>query len=250
MQDVTELRRTETVRREFVGNVSHELRTPLASLKALVETLEEGALDDPPAARDFLAQMHVEVDSLAQLVQELLELSRIESGQETLRPETVRPSGLLEEAARRLRRQAERADVSLSVETVTDLPNVRADPALIERVLINLIHNALKFTPRNGRITLGADLCPEGVCLYVSDTGIGIEPEDAQRIFERFYKVDRSRASGGTGLGLAIAKHIVQAHGGRIWAESAGESMGSTFRFVLPVAAPKHTAEPATLNGA
>jgi two-component system, OmpR family, phosphate regulon sensor histidine kinase PhoR len=238
LQDVTELRRTDTVRREFIGNVSHELRTPLASLKALVETLEEGALEDPPAAREFLGQMHVEVDSLTQLVQELLELSRIESGQAELRRESVSPTALLNAAERRLRRQAERVGVSLAVESDDSLPSTYADPHLVERVLLNLVHNALKFTPRGGSVRLSAASRPEGVCLSVQDSGAGIPPKDLTRIFERFYKVDRSRASRGTGLGLAIAKHIVQAHGGRIWAESEGGGRGATFHFLLPLAPP------------
>lgn len=230
------VRRAETIRREFVGNVSHELRTPIASLKALVETLEEGALDDPPAAREFLEQMHVEVDSLAQLVHELLELSRIESGEAPIRPERVEPVELLEQAARRLRRQAERAHVVVDIVADPDVPWVWADPSHVERVLINLLHNAIKFTPEEGRITLTARSQGQSVRLLVADSGIGITSEDLPRLFERFYKVDRSRASGGTGLGLAIAKHIVQAHGGQIWAESRGEGKGSTFAFTLPVA--------------
>jgi two-component system phosphate regulon sensor histidine kinase PhoR len=236
LQDETEARRATLVRREFVANLSHEVRTPLASLKALVETLEEGALADPPAAREFLSLMHVEVDSLGQLVQELLDLSRIESGQAEIRPETVRPAGLLEESARRLRRQAERSGVELRVQRDETVPAVWADPALTERVLINLLHNAIKFTPSGGRITLGAARHADGVIFEVADTGVGLAPEELTRIFERFYKADKSRASGGTGLGLAIAKHIVQAHGGRIWADSAGEGHGSTFHFVLPLA--------------
>ncbi len=243
LQDVTELRRSEVIRREFVANVSHELRTPLASLKALAETLEEGALDDPPAAREFLGQMHVEVDSLAQLVQELLDLSRIESGQATLRPEAVPPAGLAMEAESRLRMQAERAGVVVAVETPEALPTVWADPLRVAQVLINLLHNAVKFTPAGGRVTLRVAPDPEGIRFTVADSGIGIAPGDIARIFERFYKVDRSRASGGTGLGLAIAKHIVQAHGGRVWAESPGEGLGTTFSFTLPLA-------PAPVQGA
>ena len=226
--------------REFVGNVSHELRTPLASLKALAETLEEGALDDPPAARDFLAQMHVEVDSLTQLVQELLELSRIESGQVPLKRESISPKDLLHTAERRLRRQAERLGLTLAVadESDTPLPDVSADPHLVERVLLNLVHNALKFTPHGGSVHLSASPHPAGVSFSVQDTGIGLPAEELDRIFERFHKVDRSRASRGTGLGLAIAKHIVQAHGGTIWAQSEGDSHGTTIRFTLPRANP------------
>jgi signal transduction histidine kinase len=236
------LRQTDTVRREFVANVSHELRTPLASLKALVETLEEGALEDPPAARDFLAQMDVEVESLAQLVQELLDLSRIESGQAQLRLEAVAPARLAETAIKRLRRQAERSQIALEADAPASLPMVQGDPARIEQVLINLLHNAVKFTPAGGRVRVGAEVVPAGDAPHdvlrfcVADSGIGIPAADLPRVFERFYKGDRSRASVGTGLGLAIAKHLVQAHGGRIWAESAGADQGSTFCFTLPLA--------------
>jgi two-component system phosphate regulon sensor histidine kinase PhoR len=248
------------VRREFVANVSHELRTPLASLKALVETLEEGALDDPPAAREFLAHMHVEVDSLAHLVQELLELSRIESGQVSLRLETVPAGALAEEVERRMRRQAERAGLELTLDVDSSAPPVQADPARVVQVLINLVQNAIKFTPRGGRVEVRVRDATEGVRYEVADTGIGIAAEDLPRLFERFFKVDRSRATGGTGLGLAIAKHVVQLHGGRVWAESPGEGRGATFVFTLPAApaaaAPvpsspaEPTAEPATEPGA
>ena len=234
------LRQTDTVRREFVANVSHELRTPLASLKALVETLEEGALEDPPAAREFLAQMDVEVESLAQLVQELLDLSRIESGQAPLRPERVTPIRLAETAVKRLRRQAERSEITVESDVPASLPAVWVDPARIEQVLINLLSNAVKFTPPGGRVRLEASVAPPGDALQfsISDTGIGITAADLPRVFERFYKVDRSRASVGTGLGLAIAKHLVQAHGGRIWATSPGADEGATFSFTVPLAPP------------
>jgi two-component system phosphate regulon sensor histidine kinase PhoR len=254
LQDVTELRRADAIRRDFVGNVSHELRTPLASLKALVETLEEGGIDDTGAAREFLAQMHVEVDSLSELVQELLELTRIESGQVELRREPTSAAGLLKDTARRMRRQAERAAVELSVDAPDGLPRVWADPALLERVLLNLVHNAIKFTPQGGRVTLSAATHAEGVRLMVADTGVGVAAEDLDRIFERFYKTDRSRATTGTGLGLAIAKHIVQAHGGRIWAESGGEGLGAAVSFTLPVTGDGEptdatAAEAANVNG-
>jgi two-component system phosphate regulon sensor histidine kinase PhoR len=238
MSAVSEPERAEVTRREFIGDMSHELRTPLASLKALVETLEEGAIDDPRAAREFLAQMHVEVDSMTQLVQELLDLTRIESGQAPLKREVVAPTALLYAAERRMRRQAERVSVSLAVIEEPDAapPAVYADAQLVERVLLSLVHNALKFTPAGGRVRLTATSHPDGVRFGVEDTGVGIPTDELDRIFRRFYKVDRSRASRGTGLGLAIAKHIVQAHGGRIWAESEGEGHGTAFRFVLPAA--------------
>jgi two-component system phosphate regulon sensor histidine kinase PhoR len=236
LQDVTAIRRAETIRREFVANVSHELRTPLASLRALVETLEEGALDDPPAAREFLALMHVEVDSLTHLVQELLELSRIESGHVSLRPKAVAPAELAEEVVRRLRRQAERAGLDLALDAPADLAPVPADAARIVQAVINLVQNAIKFTPAGGRVVVRVRRDADGIRFEVADTGVGVAPEDLPRLFERFYKADRSRASGGTGLGLAITKHIVQLHGGRIWAESPGEGRGATFAFTLPLA--------------
>ena len=235
LQDLTEVRRAETVRRDFIANVSHELRTPLASLKAVVETLEEGAIEEPEVARDFLSKMHAEVDGMAHLVSELLELSRIESGQATLRIEPQEVEVLEHGAARRLGAQAERSGLSLAVNVPDGLPVVAADGQRVQQVLLNLIHNAIKFTPAGGEITLGARRDGDWVVLSVCDTGAGIPVQDLPRIFERFYKADRSRSKGGTGLGLAIAKHVVQAHGGRIWVESA-EGKGSTFYFTLPVA--------------
>ena len=239
IQDVTEIRRAETIRRDFAANVSHELKTPIAALKALVETLEEGALDDPPAAREFLGRMHGEVDELAQLVQELLDLARIESGRAemTFAPHAV--ADLIDGAVSRLRAQAERSSLQLAVVPLPDLPLVRADAARIESALINLLHNAIKFTPSGGRVRVTAgEAVVEGTpCVRVSveDTGVGIAREELPRLFERFYKADRSRSSSGTGLGLAIVKHIVQAHGGQVGAVSeVGE--GSTFWFSLPLA--------------
>ncbi|HUE76125.1 MAG TPA: ATP-binding protein [Chloroflexota bacterium] len=235
LQDFTEVRRAEQIRREFVANISHELRTPIASLKALVETLEEGALEDPPAAREFVGRMHVEVDGLARLVQELLELSRIESGQTRLQPEPTDTDLLIHDAAERLRAQADRAGVALRIDSATQVPAVMADRPRIEQVLINLIHNAVKFTPPGGDVTVSAVNVGDEVIFYIRDTGPGIPVEEHSRVFERFYKADRSRASSGTGLGLAIVKHIVLNHGGRIWVESTpGE--GATFAFTLPVA--------------
>jgi two-component system phosphate regulon sensor histidine kinase PhoR len=236
LQDVTELRRTEAVRREFVANVSHELRTPVAALKALVETLESGALDDPPAARDFLARMHVEVDGLAHLVGELLELSKIEGGRTPLRLQRIKPALVVANAAERLRPQAERQGLVLHVESGSDIPTLQADGDRIQQVVVNLVHNAIKFTPPGGRVDVSIRRHDHEVAVAVADTGCGIPADALPRLFERFYKVDRARSSGdGTGLGLAIAKHLVQAHGGRIWAESEGEGRGATFTFTLPV---------------
>ena len=234
IQDLTRLRRLETVRRDFVSNLSHELRTPLASLKALTETLQDGALDDPPAARHFLDQMMTEVDALTQMVAELLELSRIESGQVALDLKPVAAFELLSSAAERMRLQTERAGLVLRVECPPDLPNVRADAARLEQVLVNLIHNAVKFTHPGGEVTLLAETIDGAVRFAVRDSGVGISADDLSRIFERFYKSDRSRSGGGTGLGLSIARHIVEAHGGRIWAESR-QGEGTNIFFTIPL---------------
>jgi two-component system phosphate regulon sensor histidine kinase PhoR len=237
VQDLTQLRRLETVRRDFVSNISHELRTPLASLRALVETLRDGALDDPPAAQRFLDRIETEVDALAQMVQELLELSRIESGKVPLKLRPTAVSDIVLRPVERLLPQAERAGVELIIDLQGGLPLILADAERVQQVITNLVHNAIKFTPPGGSITVRASQNqsePNYLIVSVIDTGEGISASDLPRIFERFYKVDRARSAGGTGLGLAIAKHMVQAHGGEIWAESI-ESKGSTFSFTLPV---------------
>lgn len=235
LQDLTRVRQLETVRRDFISNISHELRTPLASLKALVETLQEGALEDPPAANRFLSQMVREIDNLTQLVQELLELSRIESGKVPLNRTPIQPVDLLDQAHNRMALQAERAGISIERIEEDNLPLVFADSIRISQVLLNLLHNAIKFTPPGGRITLQATSRVHDVVFSIQDTGVGIPSQDRLRIFERFYKTDRSRSGGGTGLGLSIAKHLVEAHGGHIWVEST-EGSGSTFSFSIPKA--------------
>lgn len=246
LRDVTEERRVENLRRDFVGNVSHELRTPIAALKALVETLEDGALDDPPAARDFLRRIHVEVDGLAQLVAELLELSRVESGRAQLKLEAVEPDVLVRSAAERLQPQAERAGLRLTWDATDDLPSVLADRTRVEHVLLALVHNAIKFTPPGGAVRVAVE--PDGAFAHfsVTDTGSGISEDDLPRIFERFYKVDRARSAIGTGLGLAIAKHVIQALGGKIWADSAVDQ-GTTVHFTLPRATNQPGVQPSSL---
>jgi two-component system phosphate regulon sensor histidine kinase PhoR len=233
LQNLTRQRYLETVRRDFISNISHELRTPLASLKALTETLQEGALDDPPAAHRFLMQIENEVDSLSHMVSELLELSRIESGQVPLRLRPASPYEILQKTLERLGIQAERAGLKVVIDCDPNIPQVLADPSRLEQVVGNLFHNAIKFTPAGGQIILSAKPQNGNVIFCVSDSGIGIPAEELPRIFERFYKTDRARAGGGTGLGLAIAKHVVEAHGGTIWAESI-ESQGSKFFFIIP----------------
>ncbi|GAB4419324.1 MAG: ATP-binding protein [Anaerolineales bacterium] len=240
VQDLTRIRKLETIRRDFISNISHELRTPLASLKALTETLQDGALSDPEAAPRFLSRIVTEVDALSQMAQELLDLSRIESGQVQLERRPVEPIRLLNSAAERMNLQAKRAGLSLAVECPPDLPPVNADAARVEQILVNLIHNAVKFTPPGGDVVLAADVESKTeagagtVRFAVRDSGAGIPADDVPRIFERFYRVDKSRASSGTGLGLSISHHLVEAHGGKIWAESV-EGQGSAFYFTLPV---------------
>jgi two-component system phosphate regulon sensor histidine kinase PhoR len=235
VRDVTELKRLESVRREFVANVSHELRTPLASIKALVETLEAGAIDDPAVSADFLGRVNGEVDRLAALVDELLDLGRLESGRVGLRLELLDPADLLKRGAERLRPQTERAQLQLTVTVPDSLPPVLADRARIEQVLLNLVHNAIKFTPAGGSIEVKGEARDGYLSVSVSDTGIGMSESELQRVFERFFKADRSRRSDGSGLGLAIAKHIVIGHQGAITATSE-EGVGSTFSFTLPFA--------------
>jgi two-component system phosphate regulon sensor histidine kinase PhoR len=235
IQDLTRVRHLETVRRDFVSNISHELRTPLASLKALTETLQDGALEDPQAAQRFLVRIEAEVDALTQMVAELLELSRIESGQVPLDLKPVNPAALLYTALDRMRLQVERAALTLSVVCPPDLPSIRADAPRLEQVLVNLIHNSVKFTPPGGQVILSAQRSQGFIVFSVQDSGVGIPADALPRIFERFYKTDRARSGGGTGLGLSISRHIVEAHGGSIWVESE-EGKGSTFLFTIPIA--------------
>ena len=227
------MRRADTARRDFVPNVSPELRTPLAGIKAVVETLRDGALEDPAVAGEFLERVDAEVDRLVQLVEELLQLSRIESGATPLALSEVSPRELLKGSVERFRHQAERAGVTLTL-VAPDLPPLRADPERLGQAVGNLIHNALKFTSPGGEVTVGAAQRDGALQITVADTGSGIDPADLPRIFERFYVADRSRSRRGTGLGLAIVKHVVRAHGGRVSAASR-LGHGSTFTIELPM---------------
>jgi len=233
IQDLTRLRQLEKIRSDFVSNVSHELRTPIASIKALSDTLQEGALEDPPAARRFLSRMDVEIDNLSQMVQELLELSKIESGRVPLKKIVFSPEKLIEQAIERMQVQSERSGLLLSSEVLKDLPNIFADPDKIGQVFVNLLHNAIKFTSPGGSIKIKAWEKNGDIVFLIEDTGIGIDEISVSRIFERFYKTDPARSSGGTGLGLSITKHIIEAHGGVVWVESQ-PGVGSRFYFSLP----------------
>ncbi|MDX1663090.1 MAG: ATP-binding protein [Candidatus Promineifilaceae bacterium] len=241
IQNLTPIRRLETVRRDFISNISHELRTPLAALKAVVDTLRDAAVDDPEAARYFLDRADYEVDALSQMVQELLELSRIESGKAPLRLEPTTVSHVVLPTLERLQPQIERQRLTVELDLPDELPPVLMDAGRIQQVMLNLVHNAIKFTPPQGTISVRARERDGMVEVQVRDTGPGIPPGDLDRIFERFYKTDRARSSGGTGLGLAIARHLVQAHGGEIWARSHSQG-GSSFYFTLPIAESARTA--------
>ncbi len=232
-QDLTRMRRLETVRQDFVSNVSHELRTPMAAIKSLAETLDEGALEDPPAARRFLQLMQQEIDSMAQLVQELLELSRIESGKVKIEKKPVNVKGIVRLIVDRMQNQAQRAGLELTGEVDPGVEIASMDAERIQQVLLNLVHNAIKFTPPGGKVKISAEHIPGSIKISVKDTGVGISELDLPRIFERFYKSDRARSGSGTGLGLSIARHIVEAHHGEIWAESQS-GQGSTFSFTIP----------------
>ncbi len=236
VEDATRLRQLETVRKDFVANVSHELRTPIASINLLVETLQRGAMNDPDAAMHFLHRIQVETHAMAQLVEELLELSRLESGGLSLTIEGIPIAALLSEVRTRLLPAAEEKGVAMQLDVQDALPLVAADAKRIEQVVMNLLHNAIKFTPSGGSITLRARRQGRGVQVDVADTGVGMDAAEAERIFERFYKVDKGRSrAGGAGLGLAIARHLLELHGSQLQVVSE-VGRGSRFSFSLPLA--------------
>ena len=259
LEDVSELRRLQQIRAEFVDNLSHELRTPLSTVSLLAETLArdaEAAGDGVPARmRDRIAKIEVETGHLVQMVNELLDLARIEGGGPLVLLDDVDLGRVAADAVERLRLFAERQGIGLVVDVADEVPPVRGDETRLAQVVVNLVHNALKFGRResadgteDGDRTEAGDVVvavrPVGteVQLSVRDRGVGIPKADQGRIFERFYKVDRARVrGGGTGLGLSIARNVLQQHGGRIWVESE-EGVGSTFSFALPVPVPAETA--------
>jgi two-component system phosphate regulon sensor histidine kinase PhoR len=244
LEDVSELRRLQRIRTEFIDNLSHELRTPLTTVSLLAETLaRDAATADatvPPRMRDRIASIEVETGHLVQMVNELLDLSRIESGRALGAMDLLDLGEVATDATQRLRLFAERQGVALTVAIPDRVPPVRGDEARLQQVLVNLVHNAVKFSPDGGAVTVAVKAVNPDVVVAVADHGVGVPRSAQARIFERFYKVDRARVrgeSGGTGLGLAIARHIVEQHGGRIWVEST-EGAGSTFSFSIPIAQP------------
>jgi two-component system phosphate regulon sensor histidine kinase PhoR len=243
LEDVSELRRLQQIRAEFIDNLSHELRTPLTTVSLLAETLTreaESAGDAIPARmRDRIGKIEVETGHLVQMVTELLDLSRIESGGGLGVVDLLDLGAVATESVERLRLFADRQGVDLQVEISGSLPAVRGDEARLGQVFVNLLHNAVKFSPDGGDVRVSVRASGDAVVVAIEDHGVGIPSAAQTRVFERFYKVDRARVrgeTGGTGLGLAIARHIIEQHGGRIWVESA-EGRGSTFSFSLPAAA-------------
>ncbi|MBN1375321.1 MAG: HAMP domain-containing protein [Dehalococcoidia bacterium] len=233
-QDLTEVRNLQTMRKELVGNISHELRTPISGIKAMVETLRGGAIDDKEAAGDFLARIESAVDQLTQTVSELTELTRMETGKADLTITSLNLNSIITEVVKQLEPLAERQKVSMSTSLAPGLPEIRADSGRIKQAIVNLVHNAVKFNKSGGQVLILTRADADTVSVDISDTGIGISIEDLPHVFERFYKADKARTKGGSGLGLAIAKHTVLAHGGNIQASSE-QGKGSTFSFCLPL---------------
>ena len=242
-QDLTELRNLQTMRRELIGNISHDLRTPITGIKAMVETLQDTALNDKQTALDFLTRINGEVDRLTQMVTELTELSHIETGRAELRRVTTNLNYLIEEVAAQMNPLAKSRTITLTTELNPNIPAIKVDRDRIRQTLTNLVHNAIKFNHPGGKVIISTNYNNESTIVSVSDTGMGISKEDLPHIFERFYKADKARSQGGSGLGLAIAKHTIQAHGGNISVKSE-EGKGSTFSFTLPINASTNSNNP------
>lgn len=237
LNDITRLRNLERIRRDFVSSVSHELRTPLTSIRGYTETLLEGAVDDPEIARQFLQIILQESEQLTALINDVLDLSKLESGRIEYTFKPVALSGLVDRVINLFRRTIEAKGITLQADVVDTLPKVHADKDYLELVIRNLVDNAIKYVPeKNGQISVSAFVSGGKVSVEIKDNGIGIPKKDLGRIFERFYRVDkaRSRAIGGTGLGLAIVKHIILAHKGKVEVQSRLNE-GSVFSFTIPV---------------
>jgi PAS domain S-box-containing protein len=233
--DITELRRLERIRQDFVANVSHELRTPISSIKGYAETLLDGAMNDQQNSRDFIEIINRDSDRLAKLIDDLLDLSRIESGKLKMVFVPTDILGVIKRTMFIIENLAKMKSISIEIQAAENLSNVLADETRLSQVILNLLDNAIKYTSEGGEIKISVRSNDQFVEVDIADTGIGIPEKDLSRVFERFYRVDkaRSRDMGGTGLGLSIVKHIVQAHGGEVWVRSKLEH-GSTFCFVIP----------------
>ena len=233
--DITRLKQLEKIRQDFVANVSHELRTPLTTIKGYAETLLEGALKEDQAFQ-FVQVIKRHTDRLTKIVEDLLMLSRIETKEFQLRMEAIPLRDFIDDVVEFVKEPAEKKEISLSRNEIPSSLAVQADRDYLEQILINLLDNAIKYTPEGGRVAVSAvEKDSKDIQFSVEDNGIGIPKEDLSRIFERFYRVDKGRSKelGGTGLGLSIVKHLVQAHGGRVWVESQ-MGKGSTFYFTFP----------------
>lgn len=235
--DITELKRLEEVRKDFVANVSHELRTPISNIKGYAETLLDGKVDDKDTIKEFLGIIYQDSNRLANLIDDLLDLSKIESGKMKMKFEPLEILPIVNRCVKVLEKSAKDKSLSIKLDVPDHLPNVVGDHKRLLQVFLNLLDNAIKYTPEGGSITVIAAGKENVIQVDISDTGIGISEIDLPRIFERFYRVDkaRSRELGGTGLGLSIVKHIIQAHNGQVWAQST-PGRGSTFSFTIPIA--------------
>jgi two-component system phosphate regulon sensor histidine kinase PhoR len=235
--DITELRRLENMRQDFVANVSHELRTPISSIKGYAETLLEGALEDKENAKEFISIIYQDSNRLASLINDLLDLSKIESNKLKMSFAVLDPVSLIKKGVTVIENQAKAKSITLKIDIPQSLPKIKADETRLIQVMINLIDNAIKYSPEGATATISTKIVDNALQIDVSDTGIGISEEDLSRVFERFYRVDkaRSRELGGTGLGLSIVKHIVSAHGGQVWVKSE-LGHGSIFSFTIPLA--------------
>jgi two-component system, OmpR family, phosphate regulon sensor histidine kinase PhoR len=240
LHDITELRKLERVRRDFVANVSHEFKTPLTAIQGFSETLLAGAIDDPQNRERFLGIILEHSRRLARLTDDLLKLSQMDADRLELEIRRLSVAELIESCLETAQHRAAEKDIQVYASHSADLPDIMGDRRRLAEILQNLLDNATQYTLPGGRITLTAESRDADVVFTVSDTGIGIPKADQSRIFERFYRVDaaRSREAGGTGLGLAIAKHLVEVHGGRIWVESE-IGQGSQFNFSVPVFDPE-----------
>jgi histidine kinase len=235
-QMAEKLDQVESMRRRLIGDVSHELRTPLTAIKGSMEGLMDGVL---PANDETFQQIHAEADRLNRLVDDLQELSRVEAHAYQLDFRPLDVSALIQTVTKRLTPQAESKHILVVIELTPTLPPILADEDRAMQILTNLLGNALQYTPEGGRVTINAKRINNEVQFFVQDTGVGIRPEHLSNIFDRFYRVDKSRsrqAGGGSGIGLTIARALIEAHGGRIWIESAGDGKGSTFKFTIPIA--------------
>mgnify|MGYP002624070182 CR=1 FL=1 len=236
LHDVTEVRRLESIRKEFVANVSHELKTPLASIKAYAETLRLGAINDTEHNVGFVTRIEEEANRLSGLITDMLQIARIESHQQAFSIEAVDLQAQVETCVHNMAGRAGPKEIALQITPPTDPVYALADEDAVQTILTNLLDNAIKYTPDGGKVTIGWKQLGDHVVLTVEDTGMGIEPEHQNRIFERFFRVDRARNrdSGGTGLGLSIVKHLVQALEGTVSVNSK-LGQGSRFEVALPI---------------